>query len=70
MRISATTNTEHREFALAIGVPADIYDNMNALHRAHNERIRAARAEWQAALGTAEEDAAARKLDNIMQADW
>lgn len=70
MRISATTNTEHREFALAIGVPADIYDNMNARHRAHNARIRAARAEWQAALGTAEEDAAARKLDDAMQADW
>lgn len=64
------TNTEHREFALAVGVPADIYDAHNARWSAHNARIRAARADWYAALGTPEEEAAGRKLDAAMRAGW
>jgi hypothetical protein len=56
--------TEHREFALSIGIPADIYDSMNARHSAHNAKIRATRAEWYAAFGTAQ------RLDEALQADW
>lgn len=64
------TNTEHREFALAIGIPADIYDAHNTRWSAHNARIRAARAEWYAAFGTPDFEAAAQRLDDATQAAW
>ena len=62
--------TEHREFALSMGIPADIYDSMNARHSAHNAKIRATRAEWYAAFGTPDFEAAAQRLDEALQADW
>ncbi len=61
--------TQHRAFATqALGVSAKIYDEMNAAHETRNAAIRTARAEWEKALGTANEDAAAAKLDAALAA--
>jgi hypothetical protein len=35
--------TEHKAFAVTLGVPEKIYDEMNATHEANNARIRRVR---------------------------
>jgi hypothetical protein len=63
-----TTRTQHKAFALRIGAfkTEKEYEDFQRPHEEKNARIRAARAEWQAAIGTATEDEAAKNLDAAM----
>lgn len=60
-----TNRTQHKAFALRIGAfkTEQDYEDFQRPHEEKNARIRAARAEWEAALGTSGEDDAAKKLD-------
>ncbi len=63
-----TSRTQHKEFALRIGAfkSDEAYEDFQRPREEKNARIRAARAEWNAALGTPDEEQAAKKLDAAM----
>lgn len=56
------TKTEHKAFAMRLGVPEAFYDDLNARHSARNARIREARDRWLDAIGTDQEKMAAAEL--------
>lgn len=63
-----TNRSLHKAFALRIGAftTEQDYEAFQRPHEEKNARIRAARAEWDASLGTPAEDEAAKKIDAAM----